>query len=199
MVLAVALAPVVLAHAYGGALPAFAEILPVKKALNEELLAWRAGEFALRTRTTGGNAIRRRHSWGNLDRWIALSVAPTVELRRTVQQNEAEEIQLFEARMPFFVNFFAMSRRRLVMLGTGLASLFQVVSIALAGVFGSRGTAKERITAALTTPRSQRLVFDVMRAPFSTVLWSPLRTYLADRGVELRMESEARSIRRDGQ
>ena len=66
--------------------------------------------------------------------------------------------------MPFFVNFFAMSRRRLVMLGTGLASLFQVVSIALAGVFGSRGTAKERITAALTTPRSQRLVFDVLRA-----------------------------------
>ena len=58
--------------------------------------------------------------------------------------------------MPFLVNFFAMSRRRVVMLGTGLASLFQVVSIALAGVFGSRGTAKERITAALTTPRSQR-------------------------------------------
>jgi hypothetical protein len=74
--LAVALAPVVLAHAYGGALPAFAEILLVKKALNEELLAWRAGEFALLTRTTGGNAVRRRHSWGNLDRWIALSVAP---------------------------------------------------------------------------------------------------------------------------
>jgi hypothetical protein len=57
MVLAVALAPVVLAHAYGGALPAFAEILPVKKALNEELPAWRAGEFALRIRTTGGTQL----------------------------------------------------------------------------------------------------------------------------------------------
>src|SRR5262245_56506505 len=66
--------------------------------------------------------------------------------------------------MPFLVNFFATSQRRLAMLGTGFASLFQVVRIALAGVFGSGGTAKQRIRAALRTPRSQRLVFDVLRA-----------------------------------
>ena len=42
------------------------------------------------------------------------------------------------------------------------------------------------------------LVFDVMREPFSVALWEPLRRYLEERGVEFRMETEARSLRREG-
>jgi cytochrome P450 len=66
--------------------------------------------------------------------------------------------------MSFIANFLDTSRRRLVLIGSGLLSLFQIARIALGCVLGRSGTAKERITAALTTPRSQRLVFDVLRA-----------------------------------
>lgn len=115
---------------------------------------------------------------------------------------QAEEIQLFEARMPFLVNFFATSRRRLVMLGTGLASLFQVASIALAGVFGSRGTAKERIKAALRTPRSQRLVFDVLRAFLpNMVLARQLITSYENKGtaITVRRDDVLDVLSRDGE
>jgi cytochrome P450 len=75
-----------------------------------------------------------------------------------------ERIELSRGRMPFIVNLFATSRRRLVLLGTGLASLFYVAGIALKEVFRSGGSARQRIKAALTAPRSQRMAFNVLRA-----------------------------------
>ena len=42
------------------------------------------------------------------------------------------------------------------------------------------------------------LVFDVLREPFDTALWSPLRAYLEARGVRFVMSEEAQTVRRDG-
>jgi cytochrome P450 len=74
--------------------------------------------------------------------------------------------------MQFIPNLFDASRRRLVLLCRGIASLFQAFAIALGSVFGSGGTVKERITTALTTPRSQRMVFDVLRAFLPNLVFS---------------------------
>lgn len=42
------------------------------------------------------------------------------------------------------------------------------------------------------------LVFDVLREPFSTALWAPLRAYLEARGVRFASGEEARAVRRSG-
>ena len=54
--------------------------------------------------------------------------------------------------------------RRLVLLGRGITSLCRLFLIAIKAAFAGGGTAKQRITKALTTPQSLRLVFDIPRA-----------------------------------
>jgi cytochrome P450 len=74
--------------------------------------------------------------------------------------------------MRIIPNLIAAWARRLALFGRGVASLLRIVLIALENAFGSGGTVKARITSALTTTRSQRLVFDVLRAFLPNLVFS---------------------------
>jgi cytochrome P450 len=63
--------------------------------------------------------------------------------------------------MKMVPSLFCALARRLALLGIGTASVFRLLCIAIGAVFGSGGTVKERITKALTTPQSLRLIFNV--------------------------------------
>jgi cytochrome P450 len=73
-------------------------------------------------------------------------------------------LETVEDRMRMIPNMISAAARRLALLSGGTASLFQILFVAIEAAFGSGGTAKERITNALTTPQAQRHVFDVLRA-----------------------------------
>jgi cytochrome P450 len=51
-----------------------------------------------------------------------------------------------------------------VIFGAALAAIVRLVGMAVASLFGRAGTIQSRLTAALTAPRGQRLVFGVLRA-----------------------------------
>jgi cytochrome P450 len=69
-------------------------------------------------------------------------------------------------------NLIAALVRRFALFGRGTTSLLRILLIAMRAAFGSGGTAKERITKALITTRSQQLVFDVLRAFLPNLVFS---------------------------
>src|SRR5437764_1023527 len=62
------------------------------------------------------------------------------------------------------VNFFAAIVRRLGLWLAGLAALGRLIGIGIMALFGGAGTARERLTTALTAPDALRLAFEVLRA-----------------------------------
>jgi cytochrome P450 len=66
--------------------------------------------------------------------------------------------------MALINNLFATVWTRLLILGDGLSAIARLTGIAIGCLFGTGGTIKSRLTAALTTPGGLRLGFDVARA-----------------------------------
>src|ERR1700721_1627841 len=103
--------------------------------------------------------------------------------------------------MKIIPNLFDAVLRRLVLFGRGTVSFFRILFISLGAVFGSGGTVKERIANALTTPQSQRLAFDVLRAFFPNLVFSKqFITSYANNGAAIvtRYEDVVDVLSRDG-
>jgi cytochrome P450 len=62
------------------------------------------------------------------------------------------------------INVLTVIWTRVLILGAAFAAVGRLIGMALASVFGSGGTAKSRLTARLTAPAGQRVVFDLLRA-----------------------------------
>jgi cytochrome P450 len=63
--------------------------------------------------------------------------------------------------MKMIPNLFGAVARRLALIGIGTASVLRLLCIAIGAAFGSGGTLTERLKAALATPQSLRLIFNV--------------------------------------
>jgi cytochrome P450 len=63
--------------------------------------------------------------------------------------------------MKIIPNLFGALARRLALLGIGAASVIRLLCIAIGALFGSGGTVKDRLKAALSTAQSLRLIFNV--------------------------------------
>jgi cytochrome P450 len=62
------------------------------------------------------------------------------------------------------INVLSVIWTRVLILGAAFAAVGRLIGMALASVFGSGGTTKSRLTARLTAPAGQRVVFDLLRA-----------------------------------
>jgi cytochrome P450 len=85
---------------------------------------------------------------------------------------KAANANTVEGRMRTIPNLINALMRRLALLGRGVTSLLRLIALALGAAFGSGGTATERLTNALTTVQSQRLIFDVLRAFLPNLVFS---------------------------
>jgi cytochrome P450 len=103
--------------------------------------------------------------------------------------------------MKIIPNLFGALARRLALFGIGTASVLRLLCIAIGAVFASGGTLAERLKAALATPHSLRLIFNVPLAFLpNLVIAKQFITAYPNKGTALvtRYEDVMEVLSRDG-